>query len=160
MLSANGFPWDPWFMKMALEQADLAFQKGEVPIGAVIISKEKEVLASSHNLKEKNYDPCGHAEIIALRAAGKKIGNWRLTDCDIYTTLEPCTMCMGALVQARVRRVIFGAFDPKGGAISLGYRHFGDPKLNHQLSIIGGVDHYKCSKMLSMFFKQRRLGYK
>jgi tRNA(adenine34) deaminase len=130
-----------WFMALALEQAELAYRLGEVPVGAVLVSPTGEVLSKQHNLKETNFNPTGHAELLALVESAKKIQNWRLSDCTLYVTLEPCPMCITALVQSRVKQCVFGAYDSKGGALSLGYHLHQDKRLNHQFSMIGGVRH-------------------
>ncbi len=148
-----------WFMGLALEEADKAWRLEEVPIGAVIVSSEGEVLARAHNLKESAHNPCGHAELLAIQEASQKISSWRLNDCRLYVTLEPCPMCLSAIGQARLAQVIFGAYDPKGGAISLGYALHKDPRLNHRFAVVGGVHHYECSRRLSQFFKERRPGH-
>ncbi|MBY0516025.1 MAG: nucleoside deaminase [Bacteriovoracaceae bacterium] len=148
-----------WFMKLSLEQADLAWKLQEVPIGAVIVDSKGEILARTHNLKETAHDACGHAEILAIQEASKKLNSWRLNDCRLYVTLEPCPMCLSAIGQARLSQVIFGAYDRKGGAISLGYPLHNDQRLNHRFSVMGGVMHFECSKQLSDFFKQRRASH-
>ncbi len=148
-----------WFMRLALEQAEQAWRLQEVPVGAVVVDAKGEVLARAHNLKETNHNACGHAEILALQEASQKLGTWRLNDCRLYVTLEPCPMCLAALGQSRIQQVIFGAYDPKGGSVSLGYALHKDPRLNHRFAMIGGVLHYDCSRMLSEFFKQRRPGH-
>jgi tRNA(adenine34) deaminase len=148
-----------WMMKLALEQAERAYVQDEVPVGAIVLSPNGEVLAETHNLKESVHNPCGHAELLAIEQAAKKIGNWRLENCKIYVTLEPCPMCLGAITQARIKTLIFGAYDPKCGAISLGYNLYKDKRLNHNFSVMGGVAHLQCSKMLSEFFKSKRGGY-
>jgi tRNA(adenine34) deaminase len=149
-----------WFMTMALEQAEQAYKLQEVPVGAVLVSPEGEVLAKQHNLKESQFNPVGHAEILALMEGARKIANWRLSDCLLYVTLEPCPMCLTAMVQSRIRQCVFGAYDPKGGALSLGYHIHQDKRLNHQFSITGGIKHFECSKVLSQFFRERRSGYR
>jgi len=149
-----------WHMGLALKEAEKAFSLGEVPVGAVVVDSQNKIISTSHNLKESNNDPCGHAEIIAIRKASESIGNWRLSGCRIFVTLEPCVMCMGAIVQARLKNLVFGAYDPKGGAISHGFNIHQTSVLNHRFDIIGGVEHYLCSSLLSTFFKQRRLFYK
>ena len=151
---------DTWHMDIALKEAEKAFSASEVPVGAVIVNKENKIISKSHNLKESSHDPCGHAEIIAIRDAAREIGNWRLSGCKLIVTLEPCVMCMGAIIQARLDTLIFGAYDLKAGAISLGFNLNRDLRLNHRFNIIGGVEHFMCSRMLSSFFKQRRLFYK
>jgi tRNA(adenine34) deaminase len=149
-----------WCMELALEQAELAYRQGEVPIGAVIVDEGGKLLAKAHNLKESVYDPTGHAEIKVIQQAAQQLNNWRLLNCTLIVTLEPCPMCLSAMVQARIKRVIFGAYDKKGGAISLGHNLHQDKRLNHQFESIGGINHYKCSKVLSSFFKQRRNSYR
>jgi tRNA(adenine34) deaminase len=149
-----------WFMGLALEQADLAFKAEEVPVGAILVSPSGDVLSKQFNLKESHFNPTAHAEILCLIEGAKKIQNWRLSDCTLYVTLEPCPMCLTALVQARVKQCVFGAYDAKGGALSLGYHLHQDKRFNHQFSVIGGIKHFECSKLLSQFFKQRRNSYK
>jgi tRNA(adenine34) deaminase len=145
-----------WFMRLALEQAENAWKLNEVPIGAVIVSSTGVILASAHNVKESNNNPCGHAEILAIQEACQKVSDWRLTGCKLFVTLEPCPMCLSAITHARLEQVIFGAYDPKGGGISLGYHLYKDARLNHRYSVIGGVMHFECSRILSQFFKERR----
>jgi tRNA(adenine34) deaminase len=145
-----------WFQRLAIEQAELAWRLGEVPVGAIVVDPNGDVVSRAHNLKETTHNPCGHAEILAIQEAAQKLGSWRLNDCRIYVTLEPCTMCLAAIAHARIQQVVFGAYDPKGGAISLGYALHKDSRLNHRFSMMGGVLHFDCSRMLSEFFKQRR----
>lgn len=149
-----------WFMGLALEQAELAFKSEEVPVGAVLVSPKGDILSKQFNLKESHFNPTAHAELLCLVEGSKKLQNWRLEDCTLYVTLEPCPMCLSALVQARVKLCVFGAYDSKGGALSLGYHLHQDKRLNHQFSIVGGMRHFECSRLLSQFFKQRRSGYK
>ena len=149
-----------WYMSMALEQAELAYKAQEVPVGAILVSPTGEVLSKTHNLKEANHNPTAHAEILAIIEGAKKLHNWRLSDCTLYVTLEPCPMCLTALLQARIKQCVFGAYDVKGGALSLGYKLHQDKRLNHQFSVIGGVKHFEASKLLSQFFKERRTSYK
>lgn len=143
-------------MELALNQADKALQFDEVPIGAVLINNKNELISEAHNLKESNNDPCGHAEVLVLIAAAKKLKGWRLSETTIYVTLEPCPMCLSAMVQARIKCCVFGAYDPKGGALSLGYNLYKDKRLNHNFDIIGGVKHLECSTKLSNYFKSKR----
>lgn len=150
---------DLQYMKIALQEAKEAAYLDEVPVGAVIVSANNEILSIARNNKEANNDPCGHAEIIAIREAAKKIKSWRLLDSTLYVSLEPCPMCLAAMVQARIGRLVFGAYDPKGGAISLGYLLFKDKRLNHNFSIVGGALHYESSKLLSDFFRSKRTRY-
>jgi tRNA(adenine34) deaminase len=148
-----------WFMNIALEQAELAYKASEVPIGAVLVSSTGEVLSKKFNTKETLFNPAGHAEILCMEGAGKEIKNWRLSDCTLYVTLEPCPMCLSAMVQSRIKLCVFGAYDSKGGALSLGYHMHKDKRLNHQFSVLGGIKHFECSKLLSQFFKERRGNY-
>jgi tRNA(adenine34) deaminase len=147
-------------MSMALEQAELAYKAQEVPVGAVLVSPEGEVLSKHFNLKESQFNPTAHAELLVMQEAAKKLQNWRLSDCVLYVTLEPCPMCLTGMVQSRIKQCVFGAYDPKGGALSLGYHLHNDKRLNHQFSIMGGIKHFECSKILSQFFKERRTGYR
>ena len=148
-----------WLMDEALIEANKAYRENEVPIGAVLVGPDKNVIARSHNIKERNFNPCGHAEILVLTEAGKKINNWRLKDCSLYVTLEPCPMCLSAMVQARIGHLYFGAYDLKGGALSLKYNMHNDKKLNHSFPVLGGLRHFECSKILSTFFKEKRKNY-
>lgn len=149
-----------WFMQIALEQAELAYRAQEVPVGALLVSPTGEILSRQHNLKESHFNPVAHAEILAITEGAKKLQNWRLSDCYLYVTLEPCPMCLTALVQARVKACVFGAYDQKGGALSLGYHLHRDKRLNHQFSVLGGVMHFECSRILSQFFRERRSSYR
>lgn len=149
-----------WFMAMALEQAELAYKAQEVPVGAVLVSPAGDVIARQFNLKESHFNPVAHAEILALTEGAKKIHNWRLSDCTLYVTLEPCPMCLAAMVQSRVGQCVFGAYDAKGGALSLGYHIHQDKRLNHQFKMMGGIKHFECSRLLSSFFRERRTTYK
>lgn len=151
---------DSWLMGLALEEAEKAFSMGEVPVGAVIVNSERKILSRSHNLKEEKGNPLLHAELIAIEKASRELSDWRLSGCTLYVTLEPCLMCMGAIWQSRIERVVFGAYDPKGGAISLGYKVYKDKRLNHQFCIMGGVEHYRSSQLLSQFFRERRASYR
>lgn len=149
-----------WFMGLALEQAELAYKVGEVPVGAVLVSSNGEMISKQYNVKEVNFNPTGHAEILTLQEGARKLQNWRLSDCTLYVTLEPCPMCLAAMVQARLKLCVFGAYDAKGGALSLGYHLHQDKRLNHRFGIMGGIRHFECSKLLSQFFKERRNPYK
>ena len=150
---------NPWHMKVALEEAEKAFSIGEVPVGCVIVDKNNKIISKAHNLKEATNDPCGHAEILAIKKAAKSLGNWRLAGCRMYVTLEPCVMCMGALIQSRVSDLIFGAYDPKGGSISVSQNIHNSKKFNHRISVVGGLLQFESSKMLSQFFRERRTFY-
>jgi tRNA(adenine34) deaminase len=145
---------DTVFMKAALKEAGKAAARGEVPIGAVVI-REGRVIARGSNRPVKSSDPTAHAEIVALRSAGRRTGNYRLPDCDLYVTVEPCAMCLGALVQARIRRLVFGAHDPKAGAVS-SIMTFPFDRANHRPEILGGVLAGECAKLLRDFFRSRR----
>lgn len=151
---------DLWAMKQAIAMAEIAYREDEVPVGAVIIGPQGEILAQSSNQKENYHNPTGHAEMLAIQEAAKKLKSWRLTGCSIYVTLEPCTMCLSAIQQSRIATLYFGAYDKKGGAISLGHNLHNDLRLNHQFSVIGGIYHFECSKLLSDFFKQKRRAHK
>ncbi|HLT22098.1 MAG TPA: tRNA adenosine(34) deaminase TadA [Bacteriovoracaceae bacterium] len=151
---------DLWFMDLAIKQAELAYKEKEVPVGAVLVSANGEVLTQKHNLKESHHNPTAHAEVLSIIEAAKKLSSWRLTGATLYVTLEPCPMCLAAMVQARIKRCVFGAYDIKGGALSLGYHMHKDTRLNHRFSVTGGIRHFECSKILSEFFKERRSTYR
>ncbi|MCL1944567.1 MAG: tRNA adenosine(34) deaminase TadA [Firmicutes bacterium] len=127
----------------------------EVPVGVVIV-RENEVLVSACNERESNFDPTGHAEIVALRKAGAILNRWNLSDCDLYVTLEPCTMCAGAIVNARIRKVVFGAYDARYGAMQSAYSIGTDGKLNHRVQVQGGILSDECGLLLTEFFKKIR----
>lgn len=143
------------FMALALEQAQVAQGLREVPVGAVVVL-DGEIVASGHNLKEAKLCSTRHAEIEVLEEASRKLSRWRLTDCDLYVTLEPCLMCTGALIASRIRSLIYGATDPKGGAVESLYRIPSDERLNHEVQVIKGVLEPECSEILRSFFKARR----
>jgi tRNA(adenine34) deaminase len=142
-------------MKRAIELANQAAAMGEVPIGAVIY-KGNKIIAEAYNLRETTSDPAGHAELLAITKAGKALGDWRLTDCSLAVTLEPCPRCAGAIVNARISRLIYGTTDPKAGACETLYRIPTDSRLNHRVKMIGGVLADKCKAQLQAFFRQRR----
>ncbi len=146
---------DIYFMEMALEQARQAFHCGEVPVGAILV-RGNSVIGASRNRCEEMRDPTAHAEILALREAGRTLGGWRLSGSTLYVTLEPCPMCAGALVQARVERLVYGAADPKGGGCGTLYNIVQDERLNHRLSVTGGVLDSACAALLQDFFRVRR----
>ena len=151
---------DEAFMRLAYQEAEAALVNDEVPIGAVIVHGE-QVIASAHNQREQLHDPTAHAEMIAITQAAESLGSWRLHDCTLYVTLEPCPMCAGAIVQARLSRVVYGAPDPKAGAVHTLYELLSDDRLNHQAEIVSGVMHQPCSDILSRFFQdKRRMGKK
>jgi len=152
-------PFHVMHMGMALEEADLAADADEVPIGAVIVSFQRGVIARAHNQREMLHDPTAHAEMIAITQAAQALRSWRLENCALYVTLEPCPMCAGAIVQARLPLVVYGAADPKAGACDTLYRITSDSRLNHRAQVIGGVLADRCGAVLSGFFAQkRRLG--
>jgi tRNA(adenine34) deaminase len=146
---------DDAFMRMALSAAAQAKLAGEVPVGAVIV-REGEVLAVGYNRPIGGHDPTAHAEVTALRAASQKLGNYRLPGCTLYVTLEPCAMCAGAMMHARLARVVYGASDPKTGACGSVLDLFAEPRLNHHTEVQGGVMAGECGTMLSDFFAERR----
>lgn len=142
-------------MRLALAAARTAAQQGEVPVGAVVVM-DGEVVATGANHPVAGHDPTAHAEIVALREAGRRRGNYRLDGAELYVTLEPCLMCAAAMVHARVRRVVFGAFDPKAGAAGSQIDAFGLPGLNHRVDAFGGVLEQECGELLSGFFQLQR----
>jgi len=142
-------------MARALEMARAGGLRGEVPVGAVIVRAD-EVLAESHNRTVEQRDPTAHAESLAIRAAARRLGDWRLTDCTLYTTLEPCAQCAGAVVLARIPRLVFGAHDPKAGMAGSLENLVQDPRLNHRVELLGGVLASESSKLLRAFFRARR----
>ncbi|MBZ4209551.1 MAG: tRNA adenosine(34) deaminase TadA [Comamonadaceae bacterium] len=146
---------DAAFMTLALAQARVAMTAGEVPVGAVVV-RHGQVIASASNAPIAGHDPTAHAEILALRAAAQVIGNYRLPDCELFVTLEPCAMCVGAILQARLQRVVFGASDPKTGAAGSVIDLFVNPRLNHQTRLQGGLLETECSALLQTFFQERR----
>jgi tRNA(adenine34) deaminase len=147
-------------MRRALAEAEQALAEEEVPIGAVIVHGDR-VIASAHNQREQLKDPTAHAEMIAITQAAGALGDWRLADCTLYVTLEPCPMCAGAIVQARIPVVVYGATDPKAGAVHTLFQLLADPRLNHRALTVPGVLADECGAMLTRFFQaQRRLGKK
>jgi len=147
------------FMNRALELARRAASQGEIPVGAVAVQYSHDgarIVAEGFNTREADHDPTAHAEIAALRQAGTKLGYWQLTDCDLYVTLEPCPMCAGAVVNARIRRLIFGCTDPKAGAVQTLYKIADDPRLNHRVQVQGGVMANEAAELLQQFFLSRR----
>ena len=142
-------------MRRALREAQKADLQGEVPVGAVVVQDEK-VIARGHNRPLALLDPSAHAEILALRRAAKKLGNYRLKGCDLYVTIEPCAMCAGAIIQARLRRVVYGAPDPKAGACGSALDVLNHPKVNHQVEVVSGVLAEECASILQEFFRCRR----
>ena len=148
---------DEQYMRLAIVQAQAAASRGEVPVGALLV-RDGEVIAAGGNSPVALHDPTAHAEILALRAAGTALGNYRLDDTVLYVTLEPCLMCAAAMVHARVRRVVFGAFDPKAGAAGGLIDAFALKGLNHRVDVFGGVLEKECGQLLSDFFAATRLG--
>ncbi|MBI1983126.1 MAG: tRNA adenosine(34) deaminase TadA [Acidobacteria bacterium] len=148
-------PDDTKYMRQALREARKAVEEGEVPVGAVVVH-DGRVIARAHNRPIRLKDPSAHAEILALRGAGRRLGNYRLMGCTLYATIEPCAMCAGAIVQARLRRVVFGASDPKAGANGSALTVLNHPKLNHQVEIVPGVLAEDCAAVLKGFFGARR----
>lgn len=136
----------------AMTLAQRAAEAGDVPVGALVVNTSGAVLGEGWNTREIGNDPAGHAEIMALRAAAQALGSWRLEGCDLYVTLEPCTMCAGAIVAARLRRVVFGAWDPKAGAAGSVRDVLRDSRLNHQVEVIGGIREEECARQIREFF--------
>lgn len=149
-------PFHVQHMEMALHEACMAAEEGEVPVGAVIVSLERGVIARAHNQRELLHDPTAHAEMIAITQAANALQSWRLANCILYVTLEPCPMCAGALVQARLPLVVYGAADPKAGACDTLYQIPSDPRLNHRARVLSGVLADRCAAVLSDFFAARR----
>ncbi len=147
--------WQP-AIEAALAEARLALAHGDVPIGAVVLDAGGEVIAAAHNERELNSDPTAHAEVVALRRAAEALGSWHLEDCTLVVTLEPCTMCAGAIVAARVARLVFGAYDPKAGAVASLWDVVRDPRLNHRPEVVGGIAESECAALLQAFFATRR----
>lgn len=154
-MNDEGLHLDERFMRLALDLAVTAGQSGEVPVGAVVV-REGEVIADGANAREQTGDPTAHAEMLALRAAAKAAGSWRLVGATLYVTLEPCSMCAGALVAARISRVVFGAPDPKAGACGSLYNICADPRLNHEVAVTRGVLRDDAARLLSEWFSVRR----
>lgn len=142
-------------MRMAIEEAGIAFAEGEVPVGAVL-TRNGDVVARAHNCRESSHDPTGHAEIMALRSGTNESSGWRLSDATLYVTKEPCIMCAGAMVNARLGRLVYGCKDAKGGAVDSLYNLLSDRRLNHQVEVISGVLEEECAEILQRFFRSRR----
>lgn len=148
------------YMRLAIQEAHQALRENEVPIGAVILH-EGRVIAAAHNQRETLHDPTAHAEMLAITQAAAERNDWRLENCELYVTLEPCPMCAGAILQARIPRVFYGAADPKAGAVESLFQLLTDRRLNHQVEVRGGILAAECGSMLTEFFReQRRLGKK
>jgi tRNA(adenine34) deaminase len=154
-MSGRFFPREDYFMRLALREAERALEHEDVPIGAVVV-RNGEVLAAAHNERELRQDPTAHAEMIALREAARAIGTWRVLDTVMYVTLEPCAMCAGAIVLARVPRVVYGASDPKAGAGGSVLDVLNEPRLNHRPEVAGGLLAAESAELLGSFFADRR----
>jgi tRNA(adenine34) deaminase len=151
---------DEHFMRRALQQAELAVQQDEVPVGAIVVHANK-IIATAFNQREQLADPTAHAEMIAITQAASHLNSWRLIDCTLFVTLEPCPMCAGAILQSRIPRVVYGALDPKAGAVVSLYQLLNDPRLNHRCEVVGGVLASDCGQILTDFFeRKRKLGKK
>lgn len=144
-------------MEQALLEAQAAYDKDEVPVGAVVVLNS-EIIGRGHNCRETTGDPTMHAEIVAIREAAQSLNSWRLEDCELYVTLEPCPMCAGAIIQSRIERVVFGAFDPKAGCAGTLYNLLTDTRFNHRTEVVPGVLEDKCAELLKRFFKGKRGG--
>ncbi|MCI2948671.1 tRNA adenosine(34) deaminase TadA [Staphylococcus caledonicus] len=146
---------DEYYMKLAIAEAKKAQRLGEVPIGAIIV-KNDEVIARAHNLRETAQQPTAHAEHIAIERAAKEVGSWRLEECTLYVTLEPCVMCAGAIVMSRIPRVVFGAMDPKGGCSGSLMNLVEEPRFNHRATVVSGILEKDCGDLLRQFFRELR----
>lgn len=145
------------YMMRAIELARKAAAAGEIPVGAVLVDAASgEIIAEAHNLTERDHDPTAHAEVLALRAGGVKTGAPRLADCDLYVTLEPCAMCAAAISFARIRRLYFGAYDPKGGGVENAAPFYAQPTCHHRPEVYGGLHEQACAQMMKDFFKDKR----
>jgi len=143
------------FMQAAYQEAEIAFGEDEVPVGAVIVH-ENRVIAQAHNQRERLHDPTAHAEMIAITQAAEALGSWRLEKTTMYVTLEPCPMCAGAILQARIPTLVYGAADPKAGAVRTLFRLLNDPRLNHRVEVVSDVLREPCSSILMRFFEMKR----
>ena len=143
-------------MRAALDEARDALESGDVPIGAVVLDADGSIIGRGHNVRERDGDPTGHAELVACRRAAQSLGGWRLTGCTLVVTLEPCTMCAGAIVLSRLDRLVFGAFDPKAGAVGSLWDVVRDRRLNHRPEVVAGVRADECGALLVDFFGNRR----
>jgi len=149
------FPRDEYYMRLAIREAELALDHDDVPIGAIVV-REGEVIGAGHNERELRQDPTAHAEVLALREASRMLGSWRVLNCVFYVTLEPCAMCAGAIVLARVPRVVYGTTDPKAGAAGSVIDVLAQPRLNHRPAVAGGLLAEECALLLTDFFGSRR----
>jgi tRNA(adenine34) deaminase len=143
------------YIQEAIKEAQIAFDNGEVPVGAIIVNNDR-IIARAHNQVELLKDPTAHAEVIAITQATSSLENWRLSDCTIYVTIEPCPMCAGALINSRIKKIVFGARDPRWGACGSVFNIVQDKRLNHQIEIIEGICQDECASLLKEFFKKRR----
>ena len=146
---------DDHFMRLALQQAQQAQAEDEVPVGAIILNQDR-IIAAAYNQREQLHDPTAHAEMIAITQAAEAIGDWRLEHCTMYVTLEPCSMCAGAIIQSRIPRIVYGATDPKAGAVTSLYSLLTDTRLNHTAQVTGGVLAEDCGRILTEFFRSKR----
>jgi tRNA(adenine34) deaminase len=146
---------DAEFMRIALQQAEAALSDEEVPVGAVVVHAAR-IVGAAHNQRETLRDATAHAEMIAITQASQALGSWRLSDCTLYVTLEPCPMCAGAILQARIPRLVYGAADPKAGAVDTLYRLLDDPRLNHRTEVVSGLLAEPCAEILTRFFRTQR----
>ncbi len=146
---------DDAYMRLCLIEAERAARLGEVPVGAVVVVGD-QIVGRGHNLRETTGDPTAHAEVVALREAARSLGHWRILDATLYVTLEPCAMCAGALVNARVKRLVYGCVDPKAGAVESVFDIPREPRLNHRLIVEGGLRASECAEVLRQFFRSRR----
>ena len=149
------FPRDEWYMRLALREAEAAAAHDDVPIGAVVV-REGEVVGTGHDERELRQDPTAHAEVLAVRDASRALGSWRVLDAVLYVTLEPCAMCAGAIVLARVPRVVFGTVDPKAGAVGSVFHVLAEPRLNHRPEVAAGLLAEESAELLRAFFRSRR----
>ena len=143
-------------MQAALSLAKVAADNGDVPVGAIVVNEAGEILGTGQNLREQSNDPTAHAEVIAIRQAGEKIGSWRLDDLTIVVTLEPCAMCAGAIAQSRIKRLVFGAWDEKAGAVGSGVDVIRDPRASTKVEVVTGIMEKECSEVLRDFFNSKR----
>ncbi len=146
---------DEHFMRLAIQEAKTAFAKGEVPVGAVLVAADN-VIAKAHNSKESTADPTAHAELLVIREGAVKGGEWRMTDATLYVTKEPCVMCAGAMINARLGKLVYGCSDERFGGVNSRYQLLHDPGLNHQIRVIPGVLEHECAEILKEFFRLRR----
>jgi tRNA(adenine34) deaminase len=154
-VSSRFFPRDEYFMRLALREAERALEHDDIPVGSVVV-RDGEVIGSGHNEREIRADPTAHAEVIALRDAARTLGSWRILDSVLYVTLEPCAMCAGAMVLARIPRVVFGTIDPKAGAAGSVLNVLAEPRLNHRPQVESGLLAEECADLLRAFFASRR----